>query len=68
MNDSTPWGVNIALGMGVSISRLFFDFTYEFGLNEVATGASKAQEEIATEAIQIDKRTNLMSISLGFLF
>ncbi len=68
MNESTPFGINIALGMGVSIWRLFFDFTYEFGLNEVVTGASKAQEELTAGAIQIDKRSNLMSISLGFLF
>ena len=33
VNDNTPFGVNIATGVGVSIGRLFFDFVYEFGLN-----------------------------------
>ena len=60
---------SIAAGLGVSIWRLFLDFSYEFGLNEVASDF----REIGTEANQkgtlnIEKRTNIMSFSLGFLF
>lgn len=35
INDSTPFELGIATGLGVSIWRLFFEFTYEFGLNKV---------------------------------
>lgn len=67
--DSTPWNVGIIAGVGVSISRLFFDFTYEFGLN--ATDADfheRASSQPIPQEIRIDKRTNMMSFSLGVLF
>lgn len=68
-NDDTPWNIGIVAGVGVSIWRLFFDFTYEFGLN---ASESKFREKASslpiTQEIRIDKRTNMMSFSLGFLF
>lgn len=86
-SHSKPFGVNIATGVGVSIGRLFFDFVYEFGLNQTetdfrATAASRAAGATqvpgatastltatgATHDLRIDKRTNVMSFSLGFLF
>lgn len=68
--ESTPWGVNIRTGVGVSIWRLFFDFVYEFGLNQVESDfrEKRTYSETATHDIRIDKRTNVMSFSLGFLF
>ena len=66
-NDNTPINVNIAAGLGVSIGRLFFDFAYEFGLNHVESDFVQADDPNAS-GIQIDKRTNEMSFSLGFLF
>lgn len=68
-NDSTPFGINIVTGLGVSIWRLFFDFTYEFGLNEVQSDFKEINTPAPAEGnINIDKRTNVMSFSLGFLF
>lgn len=68
-SDSTPYGINIATGLGVSIWRLFFDFTYEFGLNHVESNFKEIKTNIPDEGnITINKRTNLMSFSLGFLF
>lgn len=69
-SESTPWGVNIRTGVGVSIWRLFFDFVYEFGLNQVESDFREKSDYSATSAhdIRIDKRTNVMSFSLGFLF
>ncbi|WP_455637648.1 porin family protein [Parabacteroides sp.] len=69
INDSTPFGVGIATGLGVSIWRLFFEFTYEFGLNKVESDFKDKSSQTPTErSISIDKRTNMMSFSLGFLF
>lgn len=68
-SDSTPFGINIATGLGVSIWRLFFDFTYEFGLNEVESGFKEKNSNLPAEnSMTIDKRTNAMSFTLGFLF
>lgn len=68
-DDNTPFSISLAAGLGVSIGRLFLDFSYEFGLNEVASDF----REIGTGtqpkgALSIEKRTNIMSFSLGFLF
>lgn len=69
-SESTPWGVNIRTGVGVSIWRLFFDFVYEFGLNQVESDFREKSpySTTTTHDIRIDKRTNVMSFSLGFLF
>lgn len=69
ISESTPYGINIATGIGVSIWRLFFDFTYEFGLNEVESNFKELKTNTAQKGLMsIDKRTNVMSFSLGFLF
>lgn len=69
ISESTPYGINIATGIGVSIWRLFFDFTYEFGLNEVESNFREIKTNTTqTGLMSIDKRTNVMSFSLGFLF
>lgn len=70
INDNTPFGINIATGVGVCIGRLFFDFVYEFGLNQVESDFKKQNNPVPeiTYDISIDKRINVMSISLGFLF
>ena len=46
VNDNTPFGVNIATGVGVSIGRLFFDFVYEFGLNQVESDFEKVNNPV----------------------
>lgn len=70
VNDNTPFGINIATGIGVSIGRLFFDFVYEFGLNQVESDFEKVNNSVPeiNYDINIDKRTNVMSMSLGVLF
>lgn len=70
VNENTPFGLNIATGVGVSIGRLFFDFVYEFGLNQVESDFERVDNPVpeTNYDINIDKRVNVMSISLGFLF
>lgn len=69
-SDNTPFGINIAAGVGVSIWRLFLDFIYEFGLNQVESDFkyNPSQVPVSSHEIRIDKRTNVMSFSLGFMF
>lgn len=69
VNDGTPFGLGISTGMGVSIWRLFFEFTYVFGLNRVESDFKDRSSLTPTERnISIDKRTNMMNFSLGVLF
>ena len=53
-----------------SISLRAFDFVYEFGLNQVESDFEKVNNPVPeiNYDINIDKRTNVMSISLGVLF
>lgn len=68
-SDNNPWNVGIVTGVGVSIGRLFFDFTYEFGLGRVESAfLEKAASEPLLQQVRIDKRIDRMSFSLGFLF
>ena len=72
--ESTEWYYpvppKVKPGVGVSIGRLFFDFVYEFGLNQVESDFEKVNNPVPeiNYDINIDKRTNVMSISLGVLF
>lgn len=69
INDSTPFGIGVATGLGVSIARLFFEFTYEFGINQIESDfKDKSSQQPVERTISIDKRTNMMNFSLGFLF
>lgn len=70
VNDKNPFGINISAGVGVSIWRLFFDFVYEFGLNHTESDFKDRTTQIPVNNnnITINKRTNVMSFSLGFLF
>lgn len=69
INDNTPFGIGIATGLGVSIWRLFFEFTYEFGINQIQSDFKDKSSQLPVgRTISIDKRTNMMSFSLGFLF
>lgn len=70
VNDDTPFGVNIVSGMGVSIGRLFFDFVYEFGLNQTEASFKQLYSSSPESSfeIQLNKRTNVMSMSIGMLF
>lgn len=69
-DDNTPFGLGLATGVGVSIGRLFFDFNYEFGLNEVVSDFYEiGKNNVSNDnLLRIEKRTNTMSFSLGFLF
>jgi len=67
--NSDLFDINIVMGVGVSIWRLFFDFTYELGLNKTESDfMNVTSREVSNYDIAINKRVNVMSFSLGFLF
>lgn len=68
-DGNTPFGINFVAGIGVSVWRLFFDFNYELGLNKTESNFNEIISSYPTGAdIRINKRSNMMSFSLGFLF
>lgn len=66
-SDNTPLGIGIVGGVGVSIWRFFFDFSYEFGLNQVDSDFRDSTGMDSLD-LKIDKHSNVLSFSLGFLF
>ena len=67
-SKSNPFGVNIAAGLSISIGRLFLDFVYEFGLNRNESDFSTSQIDNTIFDINLNRRTNMLSFSLGCLF
>lgn len=65
--------VGIMIGVGVSISRIFFDFRYEQGLRNISKsviydsvpGAANGSE---TNHIVLNRREQILSFSLGMIF
>lgn len=70
LSESNPFGLNIAMGVSVQIWQLFFDFSYEFGLNQTESDFRNKQAGSSTPEnnLRIDKRINVMSFSLGIIF
>ncbi|MCL1943672.1 MAG: PorT family protein [Candidatus Azobacteroides sp.] len=69
--DFKPHYPSLVCGFGVSISKLFFDFRYEFGLKNYLNGitytSSSGSENPFGEMI-MKGRMNAMSFSGGFIF
>jgi len=67
--NSNPIDISIVTGIAASISRLFIEFSYEFGLNRKESDFRNiyASEATITD-ISIYKRMNVLSFSLGLLF
>ena len=67
-----PFNFSLTAGVAVSISRIFFDFRYELGLNNISKSINyinnTANEEKQTHNIAFDRKENLLSFSFGFMF
>lgn len=69
VSDDNRFRVNLVGGVGVTLWQLFFDFTYEVGLNHRESKFKEVNDNqfLPTNLI-LDKRLNMMGFSLGFLF
>ena len=68
-DDSTPFEVGIVTGVGVMVWPMFLDFSYEFGLNKVQSDFTESHSSTPLQnKILLDKRTNILSFSVGVLF
>ncbi len=67
--DDTRVRVNLIGGIGVTLWQMFFDFTYEVGLNQRETNFKRVEDDFPLAGnIVLDKRLNMMGFSLGVLF
>lgn len=68
-SDDTAYRVNLVGGIGVTLWQMFFDFTYEVGINHRETNFKRVHDDTPLPGnIVLDKRLNMMGFSLGFLF
>ena len=67
-----PLYFSCVIGLAVNVSNIFFDFRYEAGLHnmirEVTFDASDTEAPYNTQAIELKKRRNVLSFSLGVIF
>lgn len=69
VNESSPYGLNAMAGVSFSIWRMFFDFSYECGINQTKTDFKNKLSLLPSQSsMRLENRTNKMSFSIGVLF
>lgn len=67
-----PFNVNVVVGVGVNISRIFFDFRYEQGLYNISKSVTydsiDSEGNAGVSNIIFHRRDNVLSFSLGVIF
>lgn len=65
-----PINFSLMTGLGVNISRIFFDFSFEYGLHNISKEFNTIDTEnnFSTNSLIFNRRKNVLSFSLGFMF
>lgn len=65
-----PINYSLMIGMGINISRIFFDFSFEYGLHNISKEFTTIDFEnvSSTQALRFNRRKNVLSFSVGFMF
>jgi hypothetical protein len=65
-----PINFSLMMGLGINISRVFFDFSLEYGLHNISNGFTTVDldDNRRTGDLIFDRRKNVLSFSLGFMF
>lgn len=68
-NDITehiyPINFSLMAGLGINISRVFFDFSFEAGLHNISKGFTTDNDN--PDDLIFDRRKNVLSFSIGFI-
>ncbi|MBR4312464.1 MAG: PorT family protein [Bacteroidaceae bacterium] len=61
---------SLMTGFGVNISRVFFDFAFEYGLHNISKGFTTIdfEDNMSTQDMVFNRRKNVLSFSIGFMF
>lgn len=65
-----PINFSLMAGLGINISRVFFDFSFEYGLHNISNGFTTIdiEENISSDKLIFNRRKNVLSFSIGFMF
>ena len=65
-----PINFSIMAGLGINISRVFFDFSFEYGLHNISRGFTTIdiEDNPIKDNLIFDRRKNVLSFSIGFMF
>lgn len=65
-----PINFSLMAGLGINISRVFFDFSFEYGLHNISNGftTTDIEEYVSVDNFIFDRRKNVLSFSIGFMF
>lgn len=65
-----PINFSFMVGLGINISRVFFDFSFEYGLHNISNGFTTINSEgnSSTTGLIFNRRKNVLSFSIGFMF
>ena len=65
-----PINFSLLVGLGINISQVFFDFSFEYGLHNISNGFTTIDIEgkTSTNNLIFNRRKNVLSFSVGFMF
>lgn len=65
-----PINFSLMTGLEVNISRIFFDFSFEYGLHNISRGFTIIDDEPYSDMQELafNRRKNVLSFSFGFMF
>ena len=65
-----PINFSLMVGLGVNIRRMFFDFSFEYGLHNISKDFTTIDNTgyTSSDDIILDRRKNVLSFSIGFIF
>lgn len=65
-----PINFSLMSGLGINISRVFFDFSFEYGLHNISNGFTTTDitDNVRTDDFIFNRRKNVLSFSIGFMF
>lgn len=65
-----PINFSLMTGVGISISPVFFDFSFEYGLHNISNyfETTDINGVKTKESLVLDRRKNVLSFSVGFIF
>lgn len=65
-----PINFSLMVGIGINISRVFFDFSFEYGLHNISREffTTDLESNVETNDFVFDRRKNVLSFSVGFIF
>lgn len=65
-----PINFSLMVGMGINISRVFFDFSFEYGLHNISNNFTTIdiEDNSNTNNLIFDRKKNVLSFSIGFMF